>query len=577
MRNPRSWSFGLPVALAIVAGFLLPATASAGTRVYTAAADASVNGRAPTRNYGGVRVLRVDAAPKVRSYLRFNVRGLSGPVLQATLWIYARTGSKKGYEVRGTRSRLWRERALTYRNAPPVYPVAASSGPLRAGAWTKVDVTNLVARNGVVSIALTTSATTEIRLASREAEVSAPRLVVSTASMGTTIAPVADAYVNAQKPKANYGTVTKLRADGSPLIRSYVRFDVAGLSAPVTRATLRAYSVSSLKQGYDVHGVTDNTWDERTLTYANAPSPSSGTVASSAQVSAGTWVTIDVTPLVDGNGSVSLALTTTSTTAASLDSREVSSYAPQLAIETYSAPPPPAPGYTVKGLMASSRADRASIASLGFNAVTVGPYRDRLDVLASYGTGGLVWLGGYDNMTCSFVETDDWVRSHVTAIADHPAVIGYDVDNEPHAADCPTAPQQMRERNALVKSLDPGEDTYMTLHEAAEFDDFIGSADILRISGYPCSHENGCRYAQKITDRVTAARAAGWTRIFGGVQAFGDEYYRLPTPDEEQIILDTWRNAGVEGIVTYVWDYSDPVVLRDHPELWDVLRRENGR
>ena len=124
-----------------------------------------------------------------------------------------------------------------------------------------------------------------------------------------------------------------MRIDASPDVRSYLRFDVQGLTGPVTRATLQLYTTSSSSVGYDVRGVNNNTWGESTLTYNVAPAVGS-VVNSSGAFSTGVWVSVDITALISGNGTFSLALTTPSTAAMSLASRESGANAPQLSIET---------------------------------------------------------------------------------------------------------------------------------------------------------------------------------------------------------------------------------------------------
>ena len=233
---------------------------------------------------------------------------------------------------------------------------------------------------------------------------------------------------------------------------------------------------------------------------------------------------------------------------------------------------------TVRGIYASwpYASEYPTIASLGFNAVSVEAYRDRLDYLRSLGLKGLVWLGGYDNTTCSFVWTDDQVRTHIAAINGHPAIRAYEIDNEPHADTCPTAPQQIKERVALVRSLvGPKIILYLTLSK--NFQAFADSGvDLIRISAYPCSYTDGC-VMQKIVDKVAAARAAGFTRFWGGTQTAGDSYYRPPTPAELTLIQQTWRDQGAEGYVAWAWDEhgtTDP--LRTNTTLWDTWKVENG-
>jgi hypothetical protein len=66
--------------------------------------------------------------------------------------------------------------------------------------------------------------------------------------------PVADAYVSAAAPTANYGTLSALRVDGSPIVRSYLRFTVSGLSGTVSKETLRIYANSAQSPGSDARG-----------------------------------------------------------------------------------------------------------------------------------------------------------------------------------------------------------------------------------------------------------------------------------------------------------------------------------
>ncbi len=161
-----------------------------------------------------------------------------------------------------------------------------------------------------------------------------------------TLNPVADAFVNASNPATNYGADTQLRVDGSPVTTSYLRFSVSGLSGSVTRAILRVYANSALNTGIAAQRVASNTWSESTLDYDNAPAVGS-VVASSSVISASTWVSLDVTSYVAGNGTYSIALTSTNPTALSLASRE-SANKPQLVLAVNPATVTPTPAATVE-------------------------------------------------------------------------------------------------------------------------------------------------------------------------------------------------------------------------------------
>jgi hypothetical protein len=77
----------------------------------------------------------------------------------------------------------------------------------------------------------------------------------------------------------NYGTSTTLRADASQLVRSYLRFNVQGLSGSITRVTPRIFTNSGSSAGYEVRNVADNTWtDDHEWNRVQPRQPRDGTV-----------------------------------------------------------------------------------------------------------------------------------------------------------------------------------------------------------------------------------------------------------------------------------------------------------
>jgi Calcineurin-like phosphoesterase len=152
-----------------------------------------------------------------------------------------------------------------------------------------------------------------------------------------TLTPVADAYVYASQPDTNYGMDVALRTDASPVMRGYLRFNIAALSGSVSRATLWVFANSGNSIGYTVHNIADNSWSEMGITHNNAP-PLGSSAGSSGGFGGGTWTSVDVTSLVMGTGQLSLALQTSSSTQISYSSREGAN-PPQIVIETGSVPP----------------------------------------------------------------------------------------------------------------------------------------------------------------------------------------------------------------------------------------------
>jgi hypothetical protein len=146
-----------------------------------AKADAFVSRASRMTNFGRIQDLRVDAAPRERTYIRFNVNVTSGDVQHVSLLLWSRTRSRAGYQVRLVED-AWRERGITFANAPVLSLDYVASGPLKAGAWKAVDITMLTDEKSggddYLSLALTTASAKGLDLASRETGLHGPRLVV---------------------------------------------------------------------------------------------------------------------------------------------------------------------------------------------------------------------------------------------------------------------------------------------------------------------------------------------------------------------------------------------------------------
>jgi parallel beta-helix repeat protein len=146
-------------------------------------------------------------------------------------------------------------------------------------------------------------------------------LAVSAMPVGaTTLTPEADTYVDASVPTANYGTRAYVRADNEPVLRSYLRFNIQGLGGPGS-GVLKLYAESGSNAGVEVHAVTDTTWGETTTTDSNAPAVGA-LIGHTGPFTAGTWLSVNVSSAITGDGLVSFAVTTPSSTAIKLTSRE---------------------------------------------------------------------------------------------------------------------------------------------------------------------------------------------------------------------------------------------------------------
>ena len=189
----------------------------------------------------------------------------------------------------------------------------------------------------------------------------APSLARAAATM--VFLPVADAAVYPDQPTTNFGAAKRLVADRSPKITSFLRFEVAGLTAAPAQARLRLWATDKSSDGPEIRRV-HSPWDERTLTYASRPSVGSK-VDDVGKVSANRWVEYEVGSLVTGNGSVEMALLGDSSDGIDFASREHGTPAhwPQLLVEAkgIKPPPPPAGGTFSFGLIGDTGYNNRSV------------------------------------------------------------------------------------------------------------------------------------------------------------------------------------------------------------------------
>ena len=156
---------------------------------FTPVADTNVSSQRPTRSYGTATTVEVDASPTKQGFLRFDVSGLDGlQVSAAILRMYQVDASGTGGRVFEISSDSWTE-SMTYNTRPAIDGAhLATFGPVKAGYWYEVDVTNAVTGNGPVSLAIDTTSTNGADWSSRETSF-APQLVVTAASTSTPPAP----------------------------------------------------------------------------------------------------------------------------------------------------------------------------------------------------------------------------------------------------------------------------------------------------------------------------------------------------------------------------------------------------
>jgi hypothetical protein len=161
-----------------------------------------------------------------------------------------------------------------------------------------------------------------------------PTPTSTTGTSTLTFAPEADARVKAIDPTSNYGTSTYLDVDNpgtTDAVESYLRFNVSGVSSPIQHATLRLYATTNGTIDGPAVYASANSWTEIGITWNTRPALSSGALDNKGAIATSSWVEYDLTSLISGNGTYSLALIADSDDGVTFSSREGSD-PPQLVL-----------------------------------------------------------------------------------------------------------------------------------------------------------------------------------------------------------------------------------------------------
>ncbi len=227
--------------------------------------------------------------------------------------------------------------------------------------------------------------------------------------------------------------------------------------------------------------------------------------------------------------------------------------------------------------MTNSGSDPATVAANGFNVLDV--TSQALADLLPAGTRGLVWVGDYDNTSCSWEVSDAALRSELTAEPGDAKVAGYFFSDEPDPHACPNAPAQHKARSGLIHLLDPGKPTVLLADSnsgQASLDQmplWKGAADYVALDPYPCYQHKPCNYAW-IDSIINAADQAGLS-YWGVAQAFSDSTWRWPTNAELTHMLSQWAASRESGYMTFAWTWAGNN-LSSQPGLLDALQQFNG-
>ncbi len=278
-----------------------------------------------------------------------------------------------------------------------------------------------------------------------------------------------DTYVNASYPNNSYGSATVWRVDGSPDLHAYLQFIVQGLGGyNITSAFLLVYANNNSSIGINALSVADNNWNESSVTYNTAPALGS-LVSSSGSYLAGSWVLLDVSPYVIGEGAYSFGITTPGSSTLSFAAKESGVNAAQLVVDLDVADTeaPSTPSGLTANAVSASQVDlswQASNDNIGVAGYTI--YRDGAELTTVPGSAVV-----YSDNTVSASTTYNYAVDAFDVAGNHSA------QSSPASVTTPALPSNL--------TFNVAEDTYVN---SAHPNNSYGSATSWRVDGSPDTH-----------------------------------------------------------------------------------------
>ena len=135
--------------------------------------------------------------------------------------------------------------------------------------------------------------------------------------------PLADAETRQNQAGKNFGAATTMQVrSGNNAYRSYLMFDVTGLTSTPTNTKLRLWVSDASTAASGLYVLTNTTWTESGITWNNAPALPPPVYRSVSATTGGAWVEIDLGTLVTGNGRYAFAISGGSTDVVGFQTKE---------------------------------------------------------------------------------------------------------------------------------------------------------------------------------------------------------------------------------------------------------------
>ena len=149
------------------------------------------------------------------------------------------------------------------------------------------------------------------------------------------ITPSDDVSIRASHPEQNFGSEPIIEVDSSSVKEMLLRFELPEWgTASIKSAKIRLYTINGSLMGGDFFVVTDQTWQEETITWTNAPIADGDYIGSLGRVDENVWYELIVTPFVSDTTTFSIRGKSTLPDGADSSSKEdLAGFTPELVIE----------------------------------------------------------------------------------------------------------------------------------------------------------------------------------------------------------------------------------------------------
>ncbi|KAL7501033.1 hypothetical protein ACHAWT_009188, partial [Skeletonema menzelii] len=305
--------------------------------------DATVIKGGPNKNFGREPELKIDADPgEKKSYLRFDFSKVNiASIQKATLRLFALKSAPFGGSFMKITNNDWSEDSINWSNAPSVDGAFLGTLPeIVESNWYELDITSAISESGPLSICIVGNHDVIAMYSSKDG-LHSPEITLDlqegVPEDGETkeMIPSDDATITLSKPYSNFGTSVKLVVDSRNGMNNFLlRFDASDVpQGQVKSAKLRLYAQNSATAYGGTFVQTTNTqWDERSVTWSNAPLGDGVVLGSIPEAEAGTWYEIDATNAVMGGAPVSFRVSSPHSSTAMYASRE-SAFKPRLIVQ----------------------------------------------------------------------------------------------------------------------------------------------------------------------------------------------------------------------------------------------------